>query len=136
MDSEQNTLLASDAAWAKAASVGNVEEILRYWSEDAINYFPDKPPAKGKAAIAALVKQNRSNKGFSLNWKATEVHVADSGELGYTSGPFEIKLTLPSGVQVERTGHYVCIWRKEADGKWRCIVESSVFDSPVNLPAT
>lgn len=129
MTNETDVLKAADAAWANAAASGNVDEILRYWAEDAVNYFPGAPPAIGKAAIEVLVQQNRSREGFSLRWQATEVRIAQSGELGYTSGPFTMTAVLPSGERVERTGNYVCIWRKEANGEWRCIVETSVFDS-------
>jgi len=128
--SEEEALRAADAAWAEAAASGNVDEIVKYWAEDAINYFPGMPPLRGRADIEAFVRQNRSrDAGFSLTWRATEVRLAESGELGYTSGPFTMTSTLPSGERRERTGHYVCIWRKDPDGRWRCIVETSVFDS-------
>jgi len=129
--SEEEALRAADAAWAEAAASGSVDEIVKYWAEDAINYFPGMPPLRGRADIEAFVRQNRSrDAGFNLTWRATQVWLAESGELGYTSGPFTMTSTLPSGERRERTGHYVCIWRKDADGRWRCIVETSVFDSP------
>ncbi|MGE0623910.1 MAG: DUF4440 domain-containing protein [Pseudomonadales bacterium] len=121
-------LRAADAAWARAAAAGDTDAILKFWADDATNYFPGMPPAKGKTAIEKLVMRNRSQADFRLSWEATDVMVAASGELGYTSGPFELRARSPSGELVTRTGHYVCVWRKDADGRWQCILESSVFD--------
>lgn len=132
MHSEIDRLKAADAAWSTAAAAGNVDEILTFWADDAVNYFPGAPPVRGKAAIEALVRQNRSRKGFRLTWKAADIQVAESGELGYTSGPFTMTLPLPSGEVVERGGHYVCIWRKDSDGRWRCILETSVSGPELN----
>ncbi|HKI69538.1 MAG TPA: nuclear transport factor 2 family protein, partial [Verrucomicrobiae bacterium] len=84
ISSEQEALLKTDQAWAAAAEAGDPERILTFWADDAINYFPGFPPAEGKAAIAELVKRNRSKPGFSLSWKPVKAVVGAAGNLGYT----------------------------------------------------
>lgn len=126
-DSQQ--LLAADRAWAEAAAARDVEKVITFWSEDAVDYFPEKPAAVGRDAIIALVRSNRSDPGYSLHWQADAAVVSDSGELGYTSGRFTATFGTEDGATVTRTGHYLCIWRKQDDGQWKCILETSVFES-------
>jgi len=124
---ERATLLQADKDWAAAAKAGDVQRIVTFWADDAINYYPGKPPAVGKQAIIELVKQNRSIPGFSLSWEPAHAEVAQSGELGYTSGSFQLSLNDAEGNPLQKHGNYVCIWKKATDGSWKCAVETSVF---------
>ena len=129
MESEGQALLETDRAWAEAARKGDIPGLTSFWADDAINYFPGAPPLVGKQAISQLVNRNRSQPGFSLSWEPETAVVARSGELGYTSGSFELSVSDPAGNPVTKPGHYVCIWKKRADGSWKCSVETSVFSS-------
>jgi ketosteroid isomerase-like protein len=100
--------------------------LLRYWADDATNFFPGAPVAQGKQAIRALVELNRSQPGFALTWEPVHAAVAASGDLGYTWGTFQLTKLAADGEPATRSGHYVAIWRRH-DGHWKCEVESTVF---------
>ena len=125
-ESERQALLDTDKAWADAAASGDVEMIKTYWTEDAINYYPGQKPAFGKQEILEIVKRNRSIPGFQLNWEPRYAVVSKSGDLGYTHGTYKISFNDPEGKALTRTGNYVCIWKKQEDGSWKCVMESSV----------
>lgn len=127
IEAEREALLETDRAWAAAAAAGDIERLTSYWADDATNYFPGAPVARGKEAIGELVRRNRLQPGFSLSWEPQEAVVARSGELGYTSGTFALSIENPEGQPVTRQGHYVCIWKKREDGSWKCSVESTIF---------
>jgi len=129
-DAARNALLEADRAWADAAASGDVERIASFWTEDAVDYFPGAPVAAGKSNILELVKRNRSQEGFALSWEPTEGVVARSGELGYTVGRFQLSMADIDGSPMMRTGHYLCIWKRQPDGSWKCSVETSVFGPP------
>jgi len=126
LDAERSALLQADKDWAQAAKEGNITVLKTYWAEDAVNYFPGQPVARGKDEILELVKRNRSQPGFSLTWQPENAVVSESADLGYTTGTFQLSLQNPEGNPVERAGNYVCIWKK-IDGSWKCIVESTIF---------
>lgn len=123
---EKTTLLNSDKAWANAAASGDIKQISQYWTDNAINYFPGQAPAFGKKAILEIVKRNRSMPGFSLNWEPKDAIVSESGDLGYTHGSYKLSFNNPEGNVITRSGNYVCIWKKQTDGSWKCVLESSV----------
>jgi ketosteroid isomerase-like protein len=125
IEAERTALLETDKAWAAAATAGDIERVTTFWTDDAINYFPGAPPATGKAGIAELVKRNRSQPGFSLGWEPTQAVVSRSGDLGYTSGTGQLSVNDAEGNSVTRRYNYVCIWKKQVDGSWKCTVEIS-----------
>jgi ketosteroid isomerase-like protein len=130
VESERQAIFAADREWAAAARAGDVEKLASFWSDDAINFFPNQPAAIGKAAIGGLVRTNRSRAGFSLSWEPQEAVVAASGDIGYSYGTFQLSFENGDNEQVSRHGHYVCIWKKQVDGSWKCGVESTIFGPP------
>jgi ketosteroid isomerase-like protein len=127
MEKEKNELLEADRAWAAAASSNNIEQTLHFWTDDAVIYFPGQPAVSGKAEIRKFITRNRSNPAFSLSWTPQEAVAAESGELGYTRGIFQVSLPGPQAAIINRSGNYLCIWRKQDDGSWQCSMEISNF---------
>lgn len=127
-------LLETDRRFATAARDGDMQKVFNFWTDDAVNFMQGAPPARGKEAIHELVKKNRSRPGFSIHWEPTEAVVAQSGELGYTMGMFEMSFQDKQGNTHPRRGSYVCIWRKQPNGDWKCAVECSIFSSQSGRP--
>jgi len=129
LESLKSELLQADKDWATAAQMGDIDKLTTYWADDAINFFPGAPPAYGKESILALVKKNRSQPGFSLSWEPVKAIVASSGDLGYTYGSFQLAFNNTDSTTVNRSGNYVCIWKKDMGSSWKCVVESTIFSS-------
>lgn len=95
---------------------------------------PNEPIATDKAAIrksgAALLGPNTA-----VSWKVTKVEVAKSGDLGYLYGAYQLAIKNPrGGPGVNDTGKILEIWRKQPDGKWKCIVDTFNSDLPFAPP--
>ncbi len=68
-----------------------------------------------------------------LSWEPGYADIAASGDLGYTTGPWEIRRTpseAPSGC-----GHYVTVWRKQRDGKWKVAIDIGINHAASPKPA-
>lgn len=67
-----------------------------------------------------------------ISWKASKTEVAKSGELGYIYGTYQDSVQDPKGGPPTRdTGKIVEVWKKQADGNWKCIVDAYSSDLPV-----
>jgi ketosteroid isomerase-like protein len=71
--------------------------------------------------------------GAHISWQATRVDVARSGDLGYVSGPYEFVMNGPDGKPVTERGKFVEVWRKQADGAWKCVAD--IWNSDLAAPA-
>lgn len=58
------------------------------------------------------------------------MEVAKSGDIGYTQGTYEMTVNDAKGNPNTDRGKYLSIWKKQADGAWRCIVDTFNSDLP------
>lgn len=127
---ETQALLEADRAWAKHAAAGAVDSVLTYWTEDAVVVSPGQPTYSGKAAIRQMVTASMSIPGFRINWTPRKAVVSKSGDMGYTVGTNELTAPDPTGKLTTNKGRYLAVWRKDADGKWRCVEDYASNDGP------
>ncbi|MCC3154510.1 nuclear transport factor 2 family protein [Hymenobacter sp. BT770] len=77
----------------------------------------------GKWANAQDVWRSRpARPGSRLTWYPVLADAAQSGDLGYTTGPWTALLN----DKPQASGEYVTVWRKQPDGKWKFVVDMGV----------
>ena len=121
---EGHKLLQRDVEWAQAASDGkDVEKIVSYWSDDAQVIEPGQPVYRGKAAIRTYVTDSLKIPGFKIHWVSEPPVFSPDGKMAYMPGVDEMTVPGPNGalMTVHRRG--ISIWRRDADGEWRCVVD-------------
>ena len=118
---ETARLLERDRAWAAAASAGkNVDSVVAFWTDDARVVGTNDPTLEGKQAIRQMVAGGFATPGFHVTWTPEVAVVAASGDLGYTRGTNEFTVPDKSGGTMKMPGRYLTVWRRGADGVWRC----------------
>jgi ketosteroid isomerase-like protein len=60
-----------------------------------------------------------------LTWHPIFATISRSGDIGYTTGPWELRKTKDDPTP-EAFGHYNTLWRKGADGVWKVVVDVGV----------
>lgn len=124
LDSEKRVLLRRDAEWSTAAAEGrDVERILSYWTDDAVVMPPGHASIVGKAALRQFVESSFNTPGFSIRWSTTQVTFSPDANLAYLFSRNAATMNGPDGTPVTAEGRAVTIWRREADGEWRCAVD-------------
>jgi ketosteroid isomerase-like protein len=96
---------------------------LAYLADDAIIFRPG--PVAGRAFIEA-----RPSPPIELTWRPVFVEVAASGDLGYTTGPYELRRTDPAQGAAIDHGYYVTVWRKQPGGAWKVVADLGVDTPP------
>jgi uncharacterized protein (TIGR02246 family) len=124
-----------DAQWSAAASAKDLAKTVSFYSEDAIVMPPNAPSATTRETIRGAWKEMLTTPGAAISWKATKVEVAKSGDLACVSGTYEEAMTDTSGKSVKDHGKYVEVWKKQADGKWKCGADIWNSDLPATAPA-
>ena len=74
----------------------------------------------GREAIGAQFDGYPAERGFT--WHPDIVEVAPSGDLAFTTGPV-YPLAGADGVRPAPVGRYFSIWRRQADGSWRYLID-------------
>jgi ketosteroid isomerase-like protein len=112
-------ILNADIAFSDMSrQVGMKKAFLQYIDNEGTLLRPDHLPFVGADAIDYI--SALSDTGYTLSWKPLKAEMAKSGDLGYTYGVYELKL--PDTVF---RGTYINIWKKENDGEWKFVLNSS-----------
>ena len=131
----EEAIRKADSEWVKAAQTKKVDAWMAFYADNATVLPPNDKTASDRTSIRKAVGELLSLPGLSITWKPTKVEVANSGDLGYLYGTYQLTMKDPSGKPVEDRGKMVEIWKKQADGKWKCIVDTWSSDLPVTPPA-
>lgn len=133
MAANENAIREADMAWAKASAAKDFEGSMSYIADDATIMCPNMPKTQGIEAIRKVWRAIWETPGFLLNFHPSEVKVARSGDIGYVIGTYEMTKNDATGYPVTDKGSYVEVWRKQANGVWKCVVD--IFNSDLPLPA-
>jgi ketosteroid isomerase-like protein len=126
-------LRKADEAWSKAAGSKDVDKTVSFYADDATVMPPNAAVVTEKDAIRKIWKDYLTAPGFSGGWKATKVEVARSGEIGYVIGTWVFTTNDASGKPATDQGKFTEVWKKQADGSWKCVAD--IWNSDLPLPA-
>lgn len=116
----QAELLSADKAFsAKSAANGMKAAFLEYIDSNGVLLRPDIAPLEGADAVAYLAALNDS--GFVYEWQPKKATVSSSRDLGFTYGTYRVSSSLPDTMLF---GTYVTVWKKNAAGEWKFILDS------------
>lgn len=130
---DEAAIRAADAAWSQAAK--NADGMLAFHADDATVLAPNAPMASDGASRRKVIAELYAMPGIALSWQATKVEVARSGDIGYSLGTYELTANDANGKPISDRGKYTTIWRKQADGNWKVVVDMFNTDLPVTAPA-
>lgn len=121
---EERAIRAADAQWLAAVKAREVEKALTFWSDDAIMYAPGAEAMNGKQAIRDYITAAFASPDFSVAWVSGPVVMSKSGDMAYITGPVDFTYRAPTGQLVTEKNKSVVVWRKQANGDWKAVVDT------------
>lgn len=125
---------AADTAWEKAFSSKDLAAAVAFVDSAGSVLAPNVAAATGHAAVQELFKGLYALPALSFHWRPTKVDAAHSGDLAYSTGTYDMSFNDPTGKPITDRGKYATVWRKQADGTWKVVVD--VFNSDLPAPGT
>lgn len=122
VDGEKAALIRTDTEFSRAAATrGIAAAFFEYAADEAMVLPMNANLISGPEAIRTHYAETPA--GVVLEWKPLKADVSHSGDLGYTVGTYEFRAPGPDGKPVTRHGKYCSIWKKQADGRWKFVVD-------------
>ncbi|MFH1502606.1 MAG: hypothetical protein ABIG03_06135 [Candidatus Eisenbacteria bacterium] len=118
-------LVDAEHAFARdVAELGMREGFLKHLAEGSIAFSPTPTDAiawqGGMADNPAL-----------LVWEPTMADASTAGDLGFTTGPWEMRPDGPDG-EATSFGHYASVWIRN-EGVWKLALDCGVLHAPVEV---
>lgn len=130
----EEAIRKADADWVKAAQTKKAEDWLAFYTEDVVVLPPNEKTLSGKDAVRKPIADMLATPGLVISWQPTKVEVAKSGDFAYLHGTYQETATGPDGKPISDQGKMLEIWKKQADGNWKCIVDTWSSDLPPTPP--
>ena len=130
-----DALLEADREFARVTAEKGLEGFASMLADDLWMLLGGQPIIKDKAAAVEAWRPLLSDPDRSITWEPALAVLAESGELGYTVGNFEIRGTDAEGKSFVQKGKYVTIWRKQAGGVWKVVLDGGNTDGPPEISA-
>jgi ketosteroid isomerase-like protein len=105
----------AERAFARTMADRDHKAFVSFLAEETI--FNGREVLRGRAAVAEGWKRYFEGPQAPFSWEPERVEVVASGALALSTGP----VRSPQG---ERVGTFTSTWRREADGKWRIVLDS------------
>jgi ketosteroid isomerase-like protein len=122
------SIVEAEHSFGKAVAAKGVRDgFLEYLADDAVVFHPG--PVSGKEWTRARPPST----GY-LTWEPIVADVSRTGDLGYTTGPWEYR---PKGVkdQPSAFGNYVTLWNRQPGEPWRVILDIGTGNPQPRSPA-
>jgi ketosteroid isomerase-like protein len=126
--SSDSLLLAERAFATQAAREGVRASFLANFADDGIAFEP--APVRLRETWEARPAA-KDPKAVQLAWEPAFAAIAASGDLGFTTGPFE--LSLAGGAGPPEHGIYTSVWRRDSGGTWKVVLDAGV-GTPMAIP--
>ncbi len=123
LEQDRQAVLTAEKGWAAAARNRDLDRSVAFMADDATMLPPGNAPVVGKAAIREYMAAGFATSGFSVTWEPESVIVAESGDLAYTRARSIYTFPGTGGGILTQHAKGVAVWRKGADGAWRCVVD-------------
>lgn len=118
-DAALKSLVAAERAFAALSLQQGIKpSFLKYLAADGVVFRPTA--TNGHKAIGA-----QRPSPATLSWEPAFAEVSAAGDLGYTTGPWELHLPA-EGNQPPAYGHFISVWRRPGGGAWRVAVDIGI----------
>jgi len=118
-DAARKSLVAAERAFAAMSLTEGIKpSFLKYLAADGVVFRPTA--TNGRKAIGA-----QRPSAATLSWEPAFAEVSAAGDLGFTTGPWELHLPTDRN-QPPAYGHFISVWKKPGDGAWRVTVDIGI----------
>ena len=126
-------MVKTEQAFSKMAEEQNTRDaFLAFIADDGLLFRPGA--VNGKKWMLEHPAPPTDKKPL-LAWQPSFAGMSASGDMGFTTGPWEFKADVkdekPSGY-----GHFITVWKKQADGTWKFVVDLGVTHPQSGGPQT
>jgi ketosteroid isomerase-like protein len=127
LQSDLDAVVQAERDFAKlSVEKGRREAFLTFLAEDSVVFTP--APTPGKAAAEKMSAAGQ------LSWYPIYADIANSGDMGYTTGPW--KFRDPQKPDNAGYGEFNSVWKKQPDGNWKNVCDFGIHHPAPETPVT
>jgi len=116
---------AGNNEWIQGLEAGDPARVAAIFSEDGTMFGSKGRIFKGKDALLKIISQIMEYYGPGIKVTVSTLQVWVVGESAYETGEFAYEYTKDGTRHIDE-GTYCTMWRRQADGKWKLVLDIPV----------
>jgi ketosteroid isomerase-like protein len=118
-------LINAEKSFAAYSVAHSTKEAFLKYLDSAGIVFDNSKPVNG-----IEIWNKREKRPGVLNWHPQFAEISESGDFGYTTGPWTLQNS--SNDSVVARGQYTTVWHINKNGEWKFLIDLGVVNTPVN----
>jgi uncharacterized protein (TIGR02246 family) len=106
----------------RAFNRGDLEAVLDFYEDGAVIVLGPGRLARGKAELRRAFEFMLQMEGVARQIKT---HVIENGEIALFTSQWSFTVKAPDGAPLTRESYATVVFRKQASGEWRCVIDNS-----------
>lgn len=124
-----DSIVATENAFSRTAGEKGIRDaFIEFFADESVLFRPDPVPGR------EWMRASPGAPGL-LSWYPVFADVSLAGDLGYTTGPWEFRGKGRDDPEVFH-GNFITLWRKEADGTWKVVIDHGMSNPRPAAAAT
>jgi len=129
-------MVKTEQAFSKMAEEKNTRDaFMAFIADDGLLFRPGAVPGKKWMIEHPVPPPKETDKKPLLAWQPKFAGMAASGDMGFTTGPWESKADIKDE-KPQAYGHFVTVWKKQEDGSWKFVVDLGIDHPQSGGPQT
>src|SRR4026209_2370117 len=129
-------MVQTEHAFARMAAEKNTRDaFMAFIADDGLLFRPGAVNGKKWMIEHPVPPPKDTDKKPLLAWQPKFAGMAASGDMGFTTGPWEAKEDIKDE-KPQAYGHFVTVWKKQADGSWKFVVDLGISHPQSGGPQT
>ena len=116
-------LRQADSAYARTGAAKDRAAFVGLYAADAVMYPPAAETVTGVEAIGKFLDAFLADSAFAGVFHPMSVDVSTDGTMGYTLNAAELSYTGPDGKPLTEHLRDFHVWRREANGEWKLLID-------------
>lgn len=126
----RSSLLDADRAFSRMSEAEGAQAAFMHFAHPDVVLLPARgEPVRGLAGVELAFSSFRGQ----LTWEPQDAHASGSADLGVTWGFSTLIDSDADGQQTVSYGKYATVWKRNADGEWRFVMDIGNESSTVSL---
>lgn len=118
----KSEILAVENAFAEAAGRDGVKQAFLAYAADGAVLVRGNRVIRGKEEMEDFFDQS-THTDVELKWGPDFVDVSSDGDMAYTYGPYTYRARDTSGADVNLSGIFHTVWKRQVDGTWKFVYD-------------
>jgi ketosteroid isomerase-like protein len=129
-------MVKTEQAFSKMAEEKNARDaFMTFIADDGLLFRPGAVNGKKWMLEHPVPPPQNPDKKPLLAWQPSFAGMAASGDMGFTTGPWEAKEDIKDE-KPQGYGHFMTVWKKQADGSWKFVVDLGISHPQSGGPQT